>query len=266
MLTRIVTALVLGTSVVSLIALGPPSAIAALLILVIGICYWEFHSMACPEFTLDRIVGVGCVCLFLAATVWGSEFSSLACAALLIFLPSLVVILRIDPVEKAAIRLTASWGGAVYLGGTAFFAIPLLANTDWLFTMCITIWGADSGAYFAGRAFGKHKLHKEVSPNKTIEGLLGGLLTSLVAAVVINETLMADSGVGLGPCLIAAGVGGLLGPLGDLVESAFKRAYDVKDSGTLLPGHGGFLDRLDALLLAMPFFALYGAYLGIVSF
>ena len=265
MLTRIVTALVLGTAVVSLIALGPPSAVAALLIVVIGICYWEFHAMACPGFKFDRLVGVLCVTLFLAATVWGSTFLSLVSAALLIFLPSLAVIVRTDPVEQAAVRLTASWGGAVYLGGTAFFAVPLLSHTDWLFTMCIVIWGADSGAYFAGRAFGKHKLHKEVSPNKTIEGLLGGLLTSLIAAAIVSETLMAESGIGLVPCLIAAFVGGLLGPLGDLVESAFKRAYNVKDSGTLLPGHGGFLDRLDALLLAMPFFALYGAHLGIVA-
>ena len=91
-------------------------------------------------------------------------------------------------------------------------------------------------------------------------------MTSVLAAVVINETLMAQSGVGLGACMIAGAAGGLLGPLGDLVESAFKRAYDVKDSGSLLPGHGGFLDRLDALLLAMPFFALYGAHLGLISF
>ncbi len=266
MLTRIVTALVLGTVVVSLIALGPPAAVAGLLITVIGICYWEFHAMAAPEFTLDRFVGTFCVCLFLAATYWGSALSSLGSAALIIFLPAFFVVARIDPVEKAGQRLTANWAGAVYLGGTAFFGLALLENTAWLFTMCIVIWGADSGAYFAGRAFGKHKLHKEVSPNKTIEGLVGGLATSLVAAAIISDTLMADSGVGLVPCLIAAAVGGLLGPLGDLVESAFKRAYNVKDSGTLLPGHGGFLDRLDALLLAMPFFALYGAYLGIVSF
>ena len=266
MLTRIVTALVLGTVVVSVLALGPPAAAAGLLITVVGICYWEFHGMAAPEFVLDRAVGTACVCTFLAATYWGTAFSSLASAALIMFLPALVIIARIDPIEKAGQRLTANWAGAVYLGGTAFFGLALLGNTPWLFTMCIVIWGADSGAYFAGRAFGKHKLHKAVSPNKTIEGLIGGLVTSLVAAAIISDTLMADTGVGLVPCLIAAAVGGLLGPLGDLVESAFKRAYNVKDSGTLLPGHGGFLDRLDALLLAMPFFALYGAYLGIVTF
>jgi phosphatidate cytidylyltransferase len=264
-LTRLLTALVLGGVVVSLIAFGPADAVAAMLIVVIGVCYWEFHSMASPGFMLDRVVGSLCVTTFLAASYWGTPFSVAASAALLIFLPALTVVARIEPVEEAGRRLTASWGGAVYLAGTAYFGLYLVGNSDWMFTMCIVIWGADSGAYFAGRAFGKHKLHPQVSPNKTIEGAVGGLLTSLIGAAVISETLMLDSGIGLGPCLIAAAIGGVLGPIGDLVESAFKRAYNVKDSGTLLPGHGGFLDRLDALLLAMPFFALYGAYLGVIS-
>ena len=221
--------------------------------------------MACPEFIADRWVGMVGISLFLAAATWGTLLSTLTSAALLLFLPALAVIFRTEPIEKAAQRLTVSWGGAVYLGGTAFFAIPLLENTDWLFTMCITVWGADSGAYFAGRLFGRTKLHKDVSPNKTVEGLLGGLATSVGAAAVLHQTLLADANIGLASCLIAGAVSGLLGPLGDLIESALKRAYNVKDSGKLLPGHGGFLDRLDALLFAMPFFALYGLHLGLVQ-
>jgi phosphatidate cytidylyltransferase len=117
------------------------------------------------------------------------------------------------------------------------------------------VWGADTGAYFAGRALGKNKLAPKVSPGKTIEGMIGGLLTTgvLMVAVAIYRDLPAirfAAFIGLSLFTVLASV------LGDLVESMVKRQAGVKDSGSIFPGHGGALDRIDSLTAAAPIFAL----------
>ena len=126
-----------------------------------------------------------------------------------------------------------------------------------VFFLFATIWACDSFAYYVGRTFGRHKLAPEVSPKKTIEGALGGLAGSVLVAAAASSLFLRE----FRP-LEAAIVGGLAssaGQLGDLVESMFKRAAGVKDSGVFLPGHGGFYDRVDSLLFAVP--VLCGAVL-----
>lgn len=115
-------------------------------------------------------------------------------------------------------------------------------------------WAADTGAYFAGKSLGKHKLYEAISPNKTWEGSIGGFLLSLVVAYVFSlyfPALNTVEWLGLGAII------SIFGTMGDLVESFFKRALAIKDSGSILPGHGGFLDRFDGLLLSLPFATLY---------
>lgn len=116
------------------------------------------------------------------------------------------------------------------------------------------IWGADTGAYFAGRAFGRHKLAPHVSPGKTIEGVVGGLLLSLACAAVATFWLKPIGGYPAFFILALASV--LISILGDLMESLFKRVVQLKDSGGLLPGHGGVMDRIDSLTSAAPLFTL----------
>jgi len=123
--------------------------------------------------------------------------------------------------------------------------------------MCI-VWGGDTGAYFGGRQFGRVKLAPRMSPKKTVEGALCGILGSVVLGCLANLIW----GLSLGTwstILLTSLVGGVFGQAGDLVESTFKRFAQVKDSGNIFPGHGGFLDRVDGLLFAAPviWFILY---------
>ena len=116
-------------------------------------------------------------------------------------------------------------------------------------------WGGDSAAYFAGRAFGKHKLAPVVSPKKTVEGAVGGVVGGavlvLIAAVIMNRTL--DLGMPLWSAVVLGAVGAVLGEIGDLSFSVIKRQTGIKDYGHIFPGHGGVLDRFDSVLFVAPF-------------
>jgi phosphatidate cytidylyltransferase len=126
-----------------------------------------------------------------------------------------------------------------------------------LFALVIT-WVGDTVAYFVGRAIGKHPFAPILSPKKTWEGALGGFVGSLLVGVAFSAWI----GVPVGSMLGMAAVGNVAGQVGDLLESAYKRSAGVKDSGTLLPGHGGILDRIDALILAIPVVCYYWLWLG----
>ena len=123
-----------------------------------------------------------------------------------------------------------------------------------IYAILFLIWANDVGAYFIGKFLGKHKLFERISPKKTWEGSIGGLLFSILFTFLLYETFGIYSiPKWMGLCVIVV----VTGSLGDLVESMIKRTLQVKDSGTLLPGHGGFLDRFDALIFAIPFVFLY---------
>ena len=115
-------------------------------------------------------------------------------------------------------------------------------------------WLGDTGAYFAGRAFGRHKLYELISPKKTIEGYVGGVITATIGVFVIRS--LGLPALGVIDCLVIGVIIGTAAVLGDLAESLLKRAFGVKDSGRIMPGHGGLLDRIDSLLFVLPL--LYG--------
>ncbi len=124
-----------------------------------------------------------------------------------------------------------------------------------LLTLFLWVWGADIGAYFVGRAYGKHKLAPSISPGKTWEGVLGGGATTILLAIVMSFFFPFGISYTLALLLLSVVIA-IISVLGDLVESMIKRQSNIKDSGTLLPGHGGLLDRLDSLLSAAPVFAM----------
>jgi len=123
-------------------------------------------------------------------------------------------------------------------------------GVQWLFLMMFIVMSGDSAAYYIGSMFGRNKLYPAVSPNKSVEGALGGLAGSLVGSLLFRQLFFPE--VGLTLCLAAALVVGAAGQVGDLFESLLKRSCGVKDSGNIIPGHGGVLDRLDSILFAAP--------------
>lgn len=127
---------------------------------------------------------------------------------------------------------------------------------NWLIlAVMVLVWGADIGAYFSGKAFGKRKLAPQVSPGKSWEGVYGGLLLSLLITLVVG--LVRDASVGqIVLSLLGAALVVFISVVGDLTESMFKRQSGIKDSSNLLPGHGGVLDRIDSLTAAIPVFAV----------
>ncbi len=146
------------------------------------------------------------------------------------------------------------FAGALWIGGT-FPYLALMRNrpggiAEIILVLMIVI-ASDSGAYFTGRAIGRIKLARRVSPNKTLEGAIGGLAASVLAALILRPWL-ASGWSWVATALIAAGVS-VLAQLGDLANSAYKRVAGVKDSGWIFPGHGGLLDRVCGLLFAVAF-------------
>jgi phosphatidate cytidylyltransferase len=149
--------------------------------------------------------------------------------------------------EDAAFSLLS----AVYTGiGFYYFIETREAGLVYIFYSLFIMWATDSGAYFIGKSMGKKKLWPEISPNKTVEGSIGGVVCAVVVAVLfgifssINAMILELIGITI--------VLSVFGQIGDLVESAFKRHFNVKDSGNILPGHGGILDRFDSLLFVWP--------------
>jgi len=127
-----------------------------------------------------------------------------------------------------------------------------------IFFVVLVTWASDTGAYYVGRTLGRHRLAPMVSPNKTVEGLIGGLVLAVLLALVARAWFLPSFTVV--DCLATGVLLSLAGSLGDLAESVLKRSAGVKDSGTILPGHGGMLDRLDSLLFTAPVFYYYVSF------
>lgn len=175
--------------------------------------------------------------------------------------PGLYYLFRYRDMSTVANRYAATVFGIVYAGLLLTCVAALKRDGggkvggDLVLFVLVVTWLGDTGAYFAGRFLGKHKLYEAVSPKKTWEGAFGGLAGSLVAAIVMK--LVRLDHLGWVDLILITIPGAALGQMGDLVESLFKRSTGVKDSGAILPGHGGILDRIDAVLFFAPYLWCY---------
>lgn len=255
---RILTAVILLPMAVGLILYASIMWLAAALTLVTVLAAYEWAALS--GFTGHTARGgyavitlLLCAALYIVGRYagWTYVLWPLALLAVAWWLSILIWIVLRQGVMPHQAKALCGW---LTLVPSLFAAISLAdaraALLLWLFTV---IWAADIGAYFAGRVFGRHKLAPEVSPGKTWEGVAGGTLTMLIAAIIGWYVLTPhDQPLLIVICLVS----GWFSIVGDLSESLFKRQAGLKDSGTLFPGHGGVLDRVDSLTAAAPIFWL----------
>jgi phosphatidate cytidylyltransferase len=229
------------------------------ILLCIGITAHELFRMTIPESKGLQIWGtITTLALTLVIAHAGTYlFPALSVIIVGAMISALVVP---DPVEGAALRTGYLIGGPIYVGSLAHVLLlhQLPHGGAWVLLSMFLAWLSDTFAYFAGVFFGKHKLYPKLSPKKTVEGSLGGLLGSVVGALALSATLLPELRT-LDAVLLAI-VAGALGQAGDLFESLLKRSTGVKDSGAILPGHGGLLDRVDALIFTSMTTWLYASY------
>lgn len=185
--------------------------------------------------------------------------------AIALFLLSIAIhtLFRFSDVRAAASEAALLFFGIIYVPYLLGYLILLRnhpAGLNWILLILFIVMSGDSAAYFFGCRFGKHKLYPAVSPNKSVEGALFGLAGSVTGALAAK--LIYFSGLSVGDGILAALLVGSLGQLGDLFESLLKRSCGVKDSGRIIPGHGGILDRLDSILFAAPVTYYYATFVA----
>lgn len=227
---------------------------------VAAVCLHEYFGMTHPGDGASRGAGVflGVLILLLIVTGGARGEGGLLLLSTVFILPTLWFLIRPGPMEHAAARVGLAvlgllWIGA--LGGISTSVVLLEEGFAWLLLLAGIAFGSDVGGYFVGRYLGRHKLYEKISPKKTWEGSLG----AVVVGTAVAFTLWALVGPTIDPVHLAliAPAGSVLGQLGDLAESMLKRSVGVKDSGSIMPGHGGLFDRIDALLFVGPLLFLY---------
>ncbi len=234
---------------------SPPWLFSLLIGTVALFAFWEFLSLYFPDTSSIRTKGFSCLLLALVLVVVHEGVPEILIVGLLGILSIIMAGFFISPIV-VKLRLPA-WAG--YIFGVLYVGLLLshyilLRNLEngvaLVFFVIVVTWLSDTGGFFVGKTWGKHPLAPRLSPQKTIEGLLGGILFSVVGAVLSQFIFVPF--FSLDQCVML-GVGlAVLGAVGDLAESAIKRSVSVKDSGTMIPGHGGVLDRVDSLLFTGP--------------
>jgi phosphatidate cytidylyltransferase len=253
---RTLTALALIPVVAWVVLWADPWIFLAVLGTVACLCYREYNDIAAGYgYGAPGVVGYGAGLLLLVW--WEVPWAVLAGITVV----ALVMVMRDADLSSALPRAALLVTGILYIFGCWKFARPLHElNPHWLMYGLMLNWVGDTGAYFIGRPFGKHKLAPRVSPQKSWEGSLASVVASVLVGTFYLQRFIPEVQLWQGVSLTAAA--NIAGQLGDLAESAMKRGAHVKDSGALLPGHGGFLDRVDSTLFALPliyaFLKLYG--------
>jgi CDP-diglyceride synthetase len=278
LIQRLLAALVLIPIVIAGLFFLSISNFAIVMLVIFALSSWEWAQFL--HFTTKRSKSIFTILLT-------------TLAAIIYYLPSYVylpinifeiILLSSIAWWSVALVLVLSYPKSVKLWGTNFFNKLLFAfftlmpffiamiqlrqinyglnsyeGAYWLLYILVLVWATDSGAYFAGRLWGKHKLAPSVSPGKTIEGLMGGVASSIIIGLLVYYSHFFNAP--FYPFMISSVVAIFASVLGDLTESMFKREANIKDSGHLIPGHGGILDRIDSLTAAMPIFAAFILYI-----
>jgi phosphatidate cytidylyltransferase len=262
--TRIIAAVVGLLVLIPALWFGGTVAVDVIAVLALLVSVDEYARMAVPT---DRLAAMGWIGAWVLVIGAGAlvvgDAAALHLGVLSVVASMMFVAARPGPdLGVASDRLGRLVLGIMWL--SLLIALPLLRRQpdglSWLTLALVIPWLGDTGAYFAGRAFGKTPLHRRVSPKKTVEGMVGGLVATVAGVFVMRAMALPD----LSPvtCVLLGTTLGCAGVLGDLAESLLKRSFDVKDSGWIMPGHGGLLDRIDSVLFVGPLLYVYTVYGG----
>jgi phosphatidate cytidylyltransferase len=251
---RIITGLLAAALFLPIVIFGGfPFIIVTYVLATIGL-FELFRMKHLRLFSLEGVISFLVLWVFLIPKEYHEWLSMFHITKMNVLLVAVLLLLTYTVTTKN--RFTFDDAGFVllstlYVGfGFYYFMETRLTGLHYMFYALFIIWATDTGAYFTGRSFGKRKLWPEISPNKTVEGSIGGIVCALVVASIYQ--LYTGFFASFPILLLMTVVLSIFGQMGDLVESAFKRHYDVKDSGNILPGHGGILDRFDSLLFILP--------------
>jgi len=257
---REITALIAAPIIIWIIGWSHEYVFDAVIAIVAVLALYEFLDLGKHKgYELPVPLCIVIMLILIAAFVVEDISVEFGVFAALLIIPASYVFSRRKPLEDSLPSSAIAVLATTYVGMLSGSLIRLRNDfpVGWklVFFLLLVVWMGDSGAYYVGKTFGRHKLSPRISPKKTIEGLAGGMATSVIAAVVIHFTFFPE--FPLFHAIIAGVILSFAGVVGDLAESMWKRSADVKDSGTLLPGHGGFLDRFDSILFTAPILYCY---------
>jgi phosphatidate cytidylyltransferase len=257
--TRELTALVAGPIAFCIIRWGHAYVFDATIALIAILALHEFLSLGRAKgYELPLVLCILIMLVIMAAFILQELSVEFGMFTALLLIPASYVFSR-KPLEDSLPSSAIAVLATTYVGLLGGSLIRLRSDfpVGWklVFFLLLVVWLGDSGAYYVGRSLGKHKLSPRISPKKTVEGLAGGIATSIITAIVIHFTFFKE--LPLHHAIIAGVILSFAGVIGDLAESMWKRSADVKDSGTLIPGHGGFLDRFDSIFFTAPILYCY---------
>ena len=255
-LHRWLTAAVAVPIVATIIAAGPGWLLLLLVLVVTAGGLLELFGLLLAE-TRTWVRGATLVTgLLLPLLTYWKGLSGLTVATVAAILIALAVHLPLFAKQEAVLQPLAAMVFSLLYLPFLISHVLLLSQVEsgrrWILFLLLVIFAGDTGAYYIGHRWGRHKLWPAVSPGKTIEGAVGGLISSVAVALLAGVLLLSAGQAGVGFFLTLGFVMAVVGQMGDLMESMLKRISQVKDASALLPGHGGLLDRLDSLVFAFP--------------
>jgi phosphatidate cytidylyltransferase len=257
---RVITALILIPFLIGIIYFAPPWVFTILVLFVALVSLNEFYAMMRPKAPETIVLLNYLLTALLFCALLGKGFFSIGIFPLFVLFPLAFFISSYSKNRPKMGDIGRTIMGPFYIClPLAFVAIiaRLPQGQIWIFFILAVIFAGDTCSFYLGRSFGRHKLTR-ISPGKTWEGALGGLLANVVSAGIFGYLFFPSLSL---ISIVVIGIAiGISGQVGDLAESMLKRMSNVKDSGTILPGHGGLLDRIDSLLFAIPVLYLYLSY------
>jgi phosphatidate cytidylyltransferase len=256
---REITAIVAAPFAIWIVGWADPRVFNVTMALVAALALYEFLVMGRKKgYEVPVVLCIGLMLFTIAAFVFENVSVEMGMFATLLVIPASYVFSR-KSIEESLPSSAIAVLGTMYIGMLGGSLIRLHndfpVGAKLIFFLLIVVWIGDAGAYYVGKNFGKTKLSPVISPKKTVEGGAGGVMTSIIAATVIHFTFFPE--FPLMHAIIAGVILSLSGMVGDLAESMWKRSAEVKDSGTLIPGHGGFFDRFDSILFTAPILYVY---------